>query len=237
MKNQIKILLCALLLMTAASVYAQNSNVNVKDYQDRIEAAYEKMQTNITNCLEDFCKETERILEEVKADSENPCPKNDTVCVCKGNKFCQENLLLMQMNNQSWNDIVKTLKDNENQKQALFLTKQQMVNDELQKKVSQVEMQNIEKISNFKELRNFLDERPITRMSFATVMEYLKKYYTGTKEQKAFVEHLLIHLQTTPKCYEKLNTENYTLKEFCLVDRIRDYFDYQQFLPALEELK
>ena len=67
-------------------------------------------------------------------------------------------------------------------------------------------------------------------------LKYLKKFYTGTKEQKTFVNNLLIHMQTTPKCYEKLNVEDYTLNKFCLIDRVRDYFDYEKFLPALEEL-
>ena len=233
MKNQINFLLCALFLITAANAYSQNTSAN---FQERIEDAYTRMQNNISKEYENYRNEIGKILEEAKEDNENPCPKNDSACVCNGNKFCLENLTLMQMNNQNWNDIVRTLKDNANQKQALFLTKQNLVNSELQKQVSQVEMQTIEKISNFKELRDFLDERPITRMSFETVLEYLKKFYTGTKEQKTFVNNLLIHMQTTPKCYEKLNVEDYTLNKFCLIDRVRDYFDYEKFLPALEEL-
>lgn len=237
MKNQIKFLLCALFLITAAAAYSQNTNVNMQDYQQRMDAAYERMQTNIIREYENYRNEIEKILEAVREDNENPCAKNDSACVCNGNKFCLENLILMQMNNQNWNEIVMTLKDNANQKQALFLTKQKLVNSELQKEVSQVEMQTIEKISNFKELRDFLNERPITRMSFETALKYLKKFYTGTKEQKLFVNNLLIHMQTTPKCYEKLNVEDYTLNKFCLIDRVRDYFDYEKFLPALEELK
>ena len=83
----------------------------------------------------------------------------------------------------------------------------------------------------------FFEPSTRTRMSFETALKYLKKFYTGTKEQKLFVNNLLIHMQTTPKRYEKLNVEDYTLNKFCLIDRVRDYFDYEKFLPALEELK
>lgn len=168
--------------------------------------------------------------------ADGPCPKEDINCLCKGNELCKKSAILLS-SEYPWNIVENTLKNNNNQKQELFYAKYHIVSLQRKYRVTNLELPEIQAISNYNELKAFLNDMPITIESFEEVIKLIKKFYDGSQEQRDFIDNIIYHLQTHPVCYGKLNINLYSLSHFCLVDRDIDNFNYETLIKKLEDIK
>lgn len=168
--------------------------------------------------------------------ADGPCPKEDINCLCKDNEFCKKSAILLS-SEYPWNIVENTLKNNNNQKQELFYAKYHIVSLQRKYRVTNLELPEIKAISNYNELKAFLNDMPITIESFEEVIKLIKKFYDGSQEQRDFIDNIIYHLQTHPVCYGKLNINLYSLSHFCLVDRDIDNFNYETLIKKLEDIK
>ena len=168
--------------------------------------------------------------------AEGPCPKDDINCLCKDNELCKKSAILLR-SEYPWDIVENTLKNNKNQKQEFFYAKYHIVSLQRKYRVSDLELPEIKAISNYNELKAFLNDMPITIESFEEVLNLLKKFYNGSKEQRDFIDNIIYHLQTHPVCYRKLNIDLYSLSHFCLIDRDIDEFNYETLIKKLEDIK
>ena len=165
------------------------------------------------------------------------CPKGDINCLCQGDKYCQKSAALLS-GEYPWDIVVNKLKGNKNQKQEFFYTKYHIVALQRKYKVTDIEMPEIKKISNYKELKEFLNNMPVTVDSFKEILNLFEKFYDGSKEQRDFIDNIVYHLRIHPVCYSKLNIDLYSLSYFCLVDRDIDTFiNYETLIEKLENIK
>lgn len=255
MRNKIMFLISAVLLLTAVSAFAQ-VNQEFNDFQKQSQASFDSFLNDAQNQFNDFAgqinnakQEQENIIKDAQEKTarqdeefmknykeENPSTTTDSEPVyyniCNGDKYCKTYGDILHKSNVPLEKIVSLIKNNTNHKVALYKLKYMYKNGALGV-LRIVEQAEIEKLSSFEQVKDYILDMPLIDYSLSFAVNRLEKYYQGTKEEKTFVKSFIKVLEKTETCPVNLDIENYGLNNFCTLSEVNEMRNYPAHL-ALE---
>ena len=229
MKNRWIFLIPAALLLITTSVYAQVNSDFEQEFNNFNSQARQNFDSFTQQAQEEFNKLSNQINDSVQRQIEQdnsainsgncPCQYNDFDCVCGDDEYCKTHAQLLQKFGVSWDKIVNSLKNKENQKKALYKDKYFATTPFAEAKVNALEREEIKQLSSFEEVKDYVLDMPIKEQSLQYVADKLDSYYQGTKEEKAFIKSLIKALDKSEACPKDLDLETFGLENFCFLSR------------------
>ncbi len=190
--------------------------------QDQEKAKQEQMNKEFASEMPDNMQ-TYKVHEPIPAPVRNNvasvCPENDFICVCGDNKYCKTHAKIMLKTKFQWDKIVKALKDKENYRQALYKRKWMLTQPYGNIHVETVEKSEIQQLSSFEEVKDYIMGVPLLDNSLQAAAEKLAQYYQKTKEEKAFIKNLIKVLDNIETCTYDLDVNNYGFDNFCTLSQ------------------
>ncbi len=238
-------LIPAALLLITTSVYAQVNSDFEQEFNNFSSQAQQNFDSFTKQKQEEFNSFSNQINDSIEKQIEQdnsainsgncPCQYNDFDSVCGEDEYCKTHAQLLQKLNKSRNEIVNSLKDKQGQKQALYKSKYMLTTPSTEPKVTSLERQEIENLSSFDEVKDYVLDMPVKQSSLLRIARKLDSFYQRTKEEKAFIKAFIKALDKSEACPYNLDVENFGLENFCFLSRPDGYkFSANEAMSVLE---
>jgi hypothetical protein len=188
MKNYLKLFIPAMLLLITTSAFAQEKPT-----------VEEEQQKALTTILQEAYNEDNKSFVDTLDE------------LCKGNKYCNANVILLSLFTDSKKTIKAALSKETDPKQALYVTKYNMLKDENKfLYVYLLEHYQISKLSTYQEVKDFLDDMPLTNQGFSEAVAKMTQLATYPAELLYSTSLINKSLQGNIKeCPKNFHVEDY----------------------------
>ena len=255
MKKYLKLIIPVAFLLITTSAFAQ-VNQEFDNFQKQNQASFDSFLNDAQNQFNDFAgqinnakqeqeniikdaqektaRQDEEFMNNYKAETPSTTtdPKQVYYELCNGDKYCKTYGDILHKSNVPLEKIVSLIKNTTNYKVALYKLKYMYRNGALGV-LRIVEQSEIEKLSSFEQVKDYILDMPLIDYSLSFAVNRLEKYYQGTKEEKSFVKSFIKILEKTETCPVNLDIENYGLDNFCTLSEVNEMRNYPANL-ALE---